>query len=142
MCMALEKECFAQAEGLLLGQEGAKVEPGSPTSLSKGSFWSSSLRGWFYFHPKKTPRKFHKIISGVELFFLQTDSLHPRLGIVIPRKYGNAVKRNSIKRKIRFWFWKKTEQIKSKTAILRITSDPGKNLDKVLKSVLECWENE
>jgi len=100
------------------------------------------LRGWFYFHPKKTPRRFHKITNGVELFFLQTNSLQPRLGIVVPKKYGNAVKRNSIKRKIRFWFWKKTRQIKSKTAILRVTSDPGKNLDKVLKSVLECWKNE
>ncbi len=140
--MALGKECFALEEGLLLEQEGARVEPGSPTSLSKSSFWGSSLRGWFYFHPKKTPRKFHKITNGIELFFLQTNSLQPRLGIVIPKKYGNAVKRNSVKRKIRFWFWKKAEKIKSKTAILRITSDPGKNLDKVLKSVLECWENE
>tara|TARA_B100000029_G_C17595050_1_gene963812 strand:- start:751 stop:1077 length:327 start_codon:yes stop_codon:yes gene_type:complete len=107
--------------------------------LSKSSFWNSSLRGWFYFNPKKNPRIFQKISQDVDLFFLKEKSSEPRLGIVIPKKYGNAVKRNKMKRKIRFWFWKNSSKIQPKIAILRMNSKPS-DLDFVLRSLLEHWK--
>jgi ribonuclease P protein component len=58
------------------------------------------------------------------IHWLANDLGHPRLGLVVGTRYGNAVKRNQFKRRVREIFRKHKQQIGSRDVVVMPSKKP------------------
>ncbi|MBC8515493.1 ribonuclease P protein component [bacterium] len=100
--------------------------------------WGHILKGASSFAQIRGQRRL-KLAHGASLTFLPTNRSVAKLGIVLPKRVGSAVRRNRIRRVIRSWAWAQLPQLPPRQGVLHLTEDPLDSLPALLKRVEVVW---
>ena len=106
--------------------------------MANSSLWAHSLRGRGAFSRVRRHGRRLRLDAATFHSAAGTGPVS-RLGIVLPKSVGGAVRRNRIRRVVRAWAWAALGTLQKRDAILHFHRDPGAGLPRVLAAVETGW---